>query len=66
MIALQTRREAESIGKDSWELANFANLKASASKAEQIAALRDDLAWMQDHLTAVSGRIRRLITKLGG
>ena len=56
--------EAEEIGYDSWWLNNFSQLPLRASKARQIAALKNDHEWQGNHMNEISRRIDQLIQRI--
>jgi len=53
--------QANAIGRDSWELNNFQQLRKNASAASQVEALKRDQKWQEDHMGDVSGRIDALV-----
>lgn len=54
-------REATLIGNDSHELTHFMSLPKSATKAQQVEALRRDARWQEHHHTAIQSAIEELI-----
>ena len=55
---------ADQIGADSWELLNFKQLKNSSAASVQVAALKVDQKWQEDHHNEISGRIDVLIQEI--
>jgi len=64
VISKRTREEAADIGANSYALHNFDDLKKSASKADQINALRADRRWHSDHNGEIMHRIDVLLYRL--
>jgi len=56
--------EAEEIGYDSWCLNAYMDLPANASKERQVAALKRDREWQEDHMQEIDGRIEQLIQRI--
>ncbi len=55
---------AEDIGNDSWQLISFMQLPNTATKEEQVNALRSDQTWQQNHIDIISSQIDELISAI--
>lgn len=58
------KKEAETIGADSYELIHFNQLPINATTEQQIEALKKDQNWQNNHIAEISSRIDDLISDI--